>query len=361
MNINWFGPIGPTGYGRISTFICPALKKLGHKINVIPAYLDELKVADPKIIEMVKQIDETILDADVAIRLSVATPSESLCFHGKKRIMYTMLEVDKLPPYWVMTLNTMDEVWVPSTWGKEVFEKSGVKVPIKVIPAGVDLNLFNPYREPFVPRTENFRFLSVGKWEKRKGQDLLIKAFCEEFKDNEKVELVIMADSIKLFDQKFNIYKNIVNLKLPEDRASLQIIEGMIPNYSDMGRIYTSADCFVNPTRGEGWNLPLIEAMACGMPCITTNWSAHTDFANEKNAYMLNDFTLVPADQVFAQAFIKFGNWAEPTIKELREKMRYVFEHREEAKKKGEFAAKDMENWTWDKAAEKAIKALEAV
>ena len=359
MNIIFNGPVGQTGYGRITTFLSPALKNAGHNVHIIPAYLDELRVADQRVFEFVNNIDEEQLNADVSIRLSIANPEDAMNFYGKKRILYTMLENDKLPPFWVKALNTVDQVWTPSEWGKKVFEKSGVIKPVKVVPAGVDLNMFNPWREPMVPRGDKFRFLCVGKFEKRKGYDILLKAFCDEFKKDEKVELIVMADSIRLFDPNFNVYKELMNMRLPADRAELQIVEGMIPQYSEMGRLYTSADCFVNPTRGEGWNLPLCEAMACGLPCITTGWGAHMDFANDSNAYLLKDFKLVPSDQKMSQLFLSFGKWAEPSVEELRQKMRYVFEHKDEAKKLGEKAANDMKEWSWDKSAEKATKILE--
>jgi glycosyltransferase involved in cell wall biosynthesis len=358
MIINLNGPIGPTGYGRILTFLAPALKSMGHRIHVIPAYPDEIRAADQRVLEFCNNIDEEMLIADANVRLSVGNPQDAMSFAGKNRSFWTMLENNKLPPFWVKALNSCDNVWTLSKWGKEVFENSGVKKDVKVVPAGVDVNMFNPWREPMVPRSDKFRFLCVGKYEKRKGYDLLLKAYCEEFKQNEKVEMIIMADSIKMFEPQFNIFKEMINLRLAADRADLQIVEGMLPNYNDMGRLYTSADCFVCPTRGEGWNLPLCEAMACGLPSIATNWSAHTEFANEKNCYMLNDYKMVPSEQKLAQIFLQFGQWAEPSIKELREKMRYVFDNQAEAKKLGEVACKDMKNWTWDEAAKKFIKAI---
>lgn len=363
--INWFGPIGPSGYGRFTRFMIPALESLGHNTNILPIYSSEL--ANPnlenEIAKHINPFDDMILNADIGIRLSIANPSDAVGFNGKKRVIYNMLEVDKIPPFWVKSLNTVDRVWVPSAWMKEVYINSGVKVPISVVPGGVDTSIFNEYRAPIIPKNENdnYRFLFVGKWEYRKGVDVLLKAFSEEFKKGEKVELIVMADSIKQFTPNFNIYKEIVDLNLPQDRAQFKIIEGMIPDYKEMGRLYTSADCFVKPTRGEGWNLPLIEAMSCGLPSITTNWSAHTEFANDKNAYMLNDYELVPAinEKQISQNYLKFGKWANPSIKELREKMRYVFEHQDEAKALGKKASNDMNNWTWKKAAEKATEAIE--
>jgi glycosyltransferase involved in cell wall biosynthesis len=149
-------------------------------------------------------------------------------------------------------------------------------------------------------------------------------------------------------------------MKLSQDRAGISIIEGYIPNYRDMGRLYRSADCLVNPTRGEGWNLPLLESMACGVPGITTNWSAHTEFANKNNSYLLEDISMVPAihPRQICQPFLQYGKWAEPTVKELRDKMRYAYENREETCKLGARAMIDAKKWTWMEAAKKAEKVL---
>lgn len=363
MIINWLGPIGPTGYGRFTRFIVPAIDNLGHTVCVTPAYPAEFPHADEEIKKYIHNMDENILNADAAVRLTLSNPSDTIMIHGKKRVFFNMLEVDRIPDVWVKSLNTVDEVWSPSNWGKKVYKKSGVTVPIKVVPGGVDLSNFNPWREPLIEKpTDKYRFLFVGKWEHRKGVDILLRAFSEEFGEKENVELVLACDSIKWFAPQFNIYKALLNLKLPSDRPTIQIMEGMIKEYHHMGRLYNSCDAFVNPTRGEGWNLPLIEALACGLPSIATNWSAHTEFANEKNAYMLNDYKLVSAantGQQISPFYLQQGKWAEPSIKEVKEKMRYIFDNQNEAKKKGKFAAKDMENWTWKESGRKAVKNLE--
>ena len=57
--------------------------------------------------------------------------------------------------------------------------------------------------------------------------------------------------------------------------------------YYQLGSLYRSADCFVSAGRGEGWDMPLMEAMACGLASIATDWGAHTEFADDRICYPL--------------------------------------------------------------------------
>lgn len=101
--------------------------------------------------------------------------------------------------------------------------------------------------------------------------------------------------------------------------------------------------------------MPILEAMACGVPVIATAWSAQTDFMNEANAYPLQVKKLIPA-KAKCPYYTGFC-WAEADEDHLVQLMRHVYEHREEAAGKGQRAAREaLEQWTWRHAAEK-IKA----
>ena len=121
-----------------------------------------------------------------------------------------------------------------------------------------------------------------------------------------------------------------------------------------------SDDCFVMPTRGEGWGLPIIEAMACGLPVIATNWSAQTDFMNETNAYPLKIKGLIPA--VAKCPYYKGFDWSDPDEEHLAHLMRHVYEHQDEAREIGKRAVEDAASkWTWSHAAAKIIERLDQI
>lgn len=282
------------------------------------------------------------------------------CFHrnrGRYKIGYTMLEVDGFPADWVRQADGMDEVWVPSVFNRDGFQRCGLKRPIHVIPLGVDPDYFHPAVAAWPNPLGEFVFLSLFEWGERKEPWLLLKAFNEEFSAAEPVRLLC---KIMNRDPQVKLKEEIRRLRLKESGGRISYLFNLEFEHYQLGALYRSADCFVAVSRGEGWNMPLMEAMACGLPAIATDWGAHREFVHPGIAYPLPVRGTVPA--VAKCPYYDGFSWADPDPEQLRRLMRQVYENQEEARSRGQAAARDMaERWTWRHAARRIVARLDAI
>lgn len=276
---------------------------------------------------------------------------------GKLRVGFAVWETTVVPQRKLRALQSLDEVWVPSTWGREMLLANGLPADrVHVVPEGVDTTLFRPEGSSTPSASGPFRFLCVGKWETRKGIEDLARAYGREFDPSEPVELVLHCFSPRLGLR--GIEDAVRELALPQ-HAPIRASNPMSP--AALVERYNSCDAFVLPTRAEGWGLPILEAMACGLPVIATDYSAHTDFLNRDNGYLIDVAEMIPVDDDRAYAFgSPLGLWAQPDLGHLQRLMRRVYEDRAGRAQKGRRARRDaVARWTWEHSALAAQRRLE--
>ena len=268
----------------------------------------------------------------------------------------SMFETDGLPGHWVAGANALDELWVTGDFNAQTFRDAGVRVPMHVIPGGIDSQLFHPDGAPYaVPGVRGTVFLSVFEWRLRKGWDVLLRAWADAFSPDDDVTLVIRAYPIGNVDGRRNA--DILNERIDRfladscgrrraDVARIVLIGDRVPA-RDLPALYRMADSFVLPTRGEGWGRPFMESMACGVPVIATNWSAHLAFLNANNGYLIDVDGLVPADATEVSVYAG-QRWADPSAAHLSTLFRRVHADRAEARALGARARQDMvSEWPW--------------
>ncbi|UUX48379.1 glycosyltransferase [Nisaea acidiphila] len=274
-----------------------------------------------------------------------------------RRIAYTVWESTRVPDDWHAPLAIADEIWIPTEWGRSVLLQNGFPANrIQVVPEGVDPQTFNPQIPPSdaLNGFRGFRFLNIGRYEDRKGTRLLIECFDKAFSRQDDAFLILACDNHH--DPEFDIGRILreLNLRHPEKLAFIPPVS----THTLLAGVYRACDAFVAPFRAEGWGLPLIEAMACGLPVIATGYSGPTEFLGP-DAYRI-DFTMTDIRQpYFESASEEYGQWAEPDRDHLIALMREVYETRSDAAARGLRGSRHViQNFSWDSAAEKAASLL---
>lgn len=371
MKIAIRGPVEDvTGYATVTREIALALFRLGVDVNLqpVPWGVTRAELPGPT-----RNLLNGLLTRQGCFDglLNISIPPFFGRTSTQPAVGLTMLEVDGLPASWVACCNRMDEVWVPSSFNAESFGRSGVVAgKIRVMPLGIDTGLFTPVGPKLAftkPGAEMFVFLSVFEWVPRKGYDLLLTAYFQEFKAGDDVCLVLKNHSNSDYDPDGasiagTIHEIAAQHSKPGRRAPEVVLLPEVLPIVQMPELYRMADCFVLPTRGEGWNLPALEALACGLPVITTAWSAHLDWLNRDNAFLIEVESLetVPSLGTDNDDVYRGHHWARPSIEHLRYLMRWVYEHRSEAREQAAKARAAIESdLSWDASAGRMHRRLQ--
>ncbi len=259
-------------------------------------------------------------------------------------------------------------LWTPSAWGKQMLTHAGISAnEIDVVPEGVDHHLYHPYIRGAIARQPNYKFLVVGKFEERKGYKALLSAFKKAFDNDPKVQLVCKAG---LFCTGVAGYE-------ANKREFLALIESVgltnveciwdVVDLASMPLLYYNCDAFVYPTKGEAWGLPLIDAIACGLPVVTTNHSGHTEFIKHLSTSLISiDYDLVPIvsedpgyDVFYASPDSARALWASPKVDSIAHGLRYCYENRERLAHEAIRASSIIRSrYSWDQSAIVAMDSL---
>lgn len=196
-------------------------------------------------------------------------PSDAIPQECKIKLAYSMLETSQIPKMWTKILNEeFDGVVVPDIAIEKMYKNSGVEIPIFVLPIPMVLSPYfeHPPHSDFPSEPFVFGDLSANKNPK-----VLIKAFAKAFKNSPKVHLILRAKKIdhkklELLGKKYKVK----NMSIEDGTLSLtQFIDH-----------FSSFDCYINLSHGEGFSFIPREALALGIPAIITNNTASTTICN---------------------------------------------------------------------------------
>jgi len=301
------------------------------------------------------------------------TPMPHIYRPGKK-IFYTMMETSSLHKDFVKGCNLYsDEVWVPSQANMELFRANGVRKPIKVIPLGIDEQIYfseNHHKFP-VSRYEDvfgqsckkgvktFKFLCLIQWNMRKGYDALIQSFVNAFDDSDDVCLVFATQYPK------RLVINDLKRFLPRNSRLPQVLlYNRVIRTEDMPGFYENFDTYVHMSRGEGFSLTQIEAAACGLPVISCYHSGMTEYLTQENSYLIPCPETAPCDQSLTSICYYYQGqrvWklGKKQIDAATDHMLHVWSNWSEAQEKAELMRKAVrKTYTWEATTERVAGVL---
>lgn len=253
---------------------------------------------------------------------------------------------------WVKQLNRMNQVWVPCTHNKKVLEECGVGVPVHVVHHPIDVRPFEAKVEPLFPKEKTTTFLSVFQWQPRKDPislllgfynmkkpaRLLLKTYLSDFQHGQG-ELITRIRDVKK------------NYHVPPPNTVSPILQQL--SDEEMPQLYASADAIVSTSRGEGFCLPIVEAMAAGLMPIVTGGTAFDDFMRSGDFWEHNNGMQVGYSHqpVFGMGHIPWYSpdqeWMQINVSTLTECLdRAVEMHRQDTLKE------------WGRHAQKTVREL---
>lgn len=336
----WAGPAYDRGgYGTVTRSYVRGLARIGFPVRLLPTGPRHAEI-DPAVAEELRSLERARVGSSPALVVH-STPelfriAPRLGF--VRRIGCTIFETDGLPPRWAEMCNAMDEVWVPSRFNLETFSAAGVHPQkLAVIPYGIDVSA---YRPSLRRRTDGpFTFLYVCDFSWRKGLDLLLEAFINEFEPGEarlvmRVHGRYVGQGVASDEVERVLYETV--------QGRLERQEGLRPEVTVMTeplsppalkRLYESADLYISTDRANGWGMPCQEAMALGIPAAAINWSGSTEFMREGNSVLIQpESELVPVDARLVRTLPHLYDgqrWPRVEAAEVRRVMRWAVQNPE--------------------------------
>jgi len=355
MKLNLMTGLAQTGYGIAGKNISIALDRLGVDLSVFPR-------GDAKVDNDVEKniLQRLVKNGQVSFDKNAPTLNIWHQFDLALRVgngpywAYPIFELDRFTSQEKHHLKVPHSIMVSSQWAKDVIIDDADRSPfdVHVVPLGINPDIFKSQE---ANSRDEYIFFNIGKWEVRKGHDLIPRLFDKAFTKKDNVRLIMLPHNIFLSPAETAEWlKRYQGMKLSSKVEILQPVQ----HHHNVADIIRQCDCGLFPARAEGWNLELLETMASNRPVITTNYAAHTEFCNSSNSFLVDiQETELASDTKFFTAGV--GNWACIDIDEEEqfiEHMRFCYRNRIRNNWEGVTTG---EKFTWENSAKKIQKLLD--
>lgn len=284
--------------------------------------------------------------------VQVTVPNEFRRY-GKFNIGVTAgIETTIAPKDWIDGCNLMDLIITTSTFSKEVListvyneenkdtkqliKQHKIEKPVEVLFEGADTSIYNDVVDVDfkLDIKENFAYLFVGHWlsgelgQDRKDVGMLIKCFCEAFKEGKDRPSLVLKTSSAAFSviERERIKKMILDLtKEYSNPPSIYLLFGDLTD-SEMNSLYNhpKIKSMISITKGEGFGRPLLEFTMTGKPVMASNWSGQKDFLTLEKSVLIGGKLTEVHDSAINTFIIKGSKWFTANYNEVIELLRLV-------------------------------------
>lgn len=359
IDLIWNGVIhGVSGYAKANREV---IKRLDSTLKI--RFSPEMLFVDSSADEVTKEMwrnhkKERILHEVPAISFSPPKVEKP----AAHRIIYTMMETETVHPNMIQVMNgNYKECWTPTNWNAQTFRRAGLTLPIKIIPLGVDPEIYTPGLQGKIPEStllttkdagkvgipSGFIFVYVFQPSFRKGVEFLISSFEAAFNRNPDVTLLLGTTAYSFGKAHY--------LPNPKLKSRIWGLSGKLTEYG-LAAMYRACHAYVCTSKGEGWNLPLCEAAACGLPIIAPRTSAHTEIMPPEYGYFFDadGYNAVRDSKAVSPWFdgMLFADYGATSSKTLIHQMQTVVKNYEAARTLGmSYSVYMRSKYTWSSTA----------
>jgi glycosyltransferase involved in cell wall biosynthesis/tetratricopeptide (TPR) repeat protein len=340
----------------VNRAVCARLLARGHEVSLKPReFPADLGVPELPLAPTLARVLRAPLSRSPDVHIRHFWPPDFRPPESGRLVVMQHWEYGSLPSAWVPPLrDAVAEVWVASRHARDGFVASGVPAgKVVVVPLGVDPAQFHPEVPAFPLRTrKGYKFLFVGGTIWRKGIDVLLAAYGRAFTAQDDVCLVLKDMGGGSFYRDQTGQAALARLRELPNAPEVEYLDAPL-SPEELAGLYAACDCLVHPYRGEGFGLPIAEALACGRPVIVTGVGAARDFCNERNAYLIPARLMhFPEKRVDALETVDFPTVAEPDADALVELLRHAAAHPDQGRAKGRLGSEHIRrHFTWDHTA----------
>lgn len=331
-NVRFFGPLGnSSGYGNAVKNFALAFSRsdVQTKFAFPSSVIDKNK-------DFYNSLNNYNGHTDIDFYLH-APPWSKHKSAAKYKIAYFYWEADVLPSLWARYINQVNELWVPCKLVERACRKAKFKGVIKVVPtpgilksSNKDLAITSSETPDYVVSDSVYKFYSIFQWHERKGFKELLVSYLNEFDIDDQVLLVLKVNDLKLPNYNSNtIYRDIQNIKKRVNKKRqprIFLSRGLLPA-DTISSIHKYCDCYVAPYHGEGWGVPIHNAMFSENLLITTKYGGISEWLDNSNALIINHSLGPVKNMEWSPLYGAYQNWAYPNTKHLSILMRDVYKN----------------------------------